>query len=69
MHLIYITLQKQHINKEENYIIPDGRPGDSDYKHAQIYEDFDHVEYEETGKDIHEKYLQLAVRLEKEMLG
>lgn len=67
--LNYITLLKQHINKEDNILFPMADQVIPTYKHAKIYEDFDHIEYEETGKDIHEKYLQLAARLEKEMLG
>lgn len=67
--LNYVTLLKQHITKEDNVLFPMADQVIPTFKHAQIYEDFDHIEYEETGEGIHEKYLQLALRLEKEMLG
>ena len=33
-------------------------------KHSEIDAAFDHVEHEETGAGVHEKYLALAERLE-----
>jgi len=33
-------------------------------KHAEIDEAFEHVEHEETGAGVHEKYLALAEKLE-----
>jgi hemerythrin-like domain-containing protein len=33
----------------------------------QITQDFERVEHEETGEGIHEKYLTLAEKLEKEL--
>jgi hypothetical protein len=34
---------------------------------ARVTEDFEHVEHEETGEGVHEKYLGLAASLEREM--
>lgn len=36
-------------------------------EHNQITQDFERVEHEETGEGIHEKYLKLAEKLEKEL--
>jgi hemerythrin-like domain-containing protein len=62
----YAALLRQHIRKEDNLlfvmadqVIP---PADQD----QVVEDFETVEHEETGPGVHEKYLALAQKLEKE---
>jgi hemerythrin-like domain-containing protein len=36
--------------------------------HAAILEDFEHIEQEEVGEGIHEKYLAIAEKLAQEML-
>ena len=63
----YVGLLRQHIFKEDNILFPmvdDVIPAE---KHALIWEDFEHVEHEETGEGVHEKYLALAEALEQEI--
>lgn len=38
-------------------------------QHAGVVEAFQHVEHEETGEGVHEKYLALAEALEREAVG
>jgi hemerythrin-like domain-containing protein len=63
----YVDLLQQHIHKENNILFPmaDRVIPEADY--AQVAEDFERVEHEETGEGVHEKYLALAEKLEKEM--
>jgi len=60
----YVTLLRQHIVKEDNILFPmAGRiipPAD----HSVVLAGFEHVEHEETGEGIHEKYLALADKLQ-----
>jgi len=65
----YVSLLRQHIAKEDNVLFPMADQVIPKDKHAKINADFDHIEHEETGEGVHEKYLGLAERLEKEMLG
>lgn len=67
--LEYVTLLRQHIAKEDNVLFPMADQVIPKNKHQKINEDFDHIEHEETGEGVHEKYLGLAERLEKEMSG
>lgn len=63
----YATLLQQHIQKEDNILFPMANqliPVDS---HDQVLDGFEHVEHEETGEGVHEKYLALADKLEKEI--
>ncbi len=62
----YAALLRQHIFKEDNILFPMADqiiPAD---QHEHVAEGFEHVEHEETGEGVHEKYLGLAERLEKE---
>ena len=62
----YVTLLHHHIVKENNVLFPMADrliPLDA---HAQVFEDFERVEHEETGEGVHEKYLALAEALETE---
>jgi hemerythrin-like domain-containing protein len=36
-------------------------------EHERVTEGFEHIEHEETGQGVHEKYLGLADRLEQEV--
>lgn len=65
----YVTLLRQHIAKENNILFPMADQVIPKEKHGGVNEDFDHIEHEETGEGVHEKYLGLAERLEKEMSG
>ena len=63
----YVNLLRQHIAKENNVLFPMAERVIPQERHQKITEDFEHIEHEETGEGIHEKYLGLADRLEKEM--
>ena len=63
--LDYLMRLRQHIMKEDNVLFPMADrviPAD---QHDMIAEAFDHIEHEETGEGIHEKYLRIAEELEK----
>ena len=63
----YVALLRQHIFKEDHVLFPMADqvvpPGEYD----QVLAGFEHVEHEETGPGVHEKYLALADRLEQEV--
>ncbi len=63
----YVTLLRQHISKENNVLFSMADQVIPKNKHQKVNDDFDSIEHEETGEGIHEKYLALAERLEKEM--
>ncbi len=63
----YVHLLRQHIMKENmvlfpmaDHVIPAG-------KQSEVAEAFEHIEHEETGAGVHEKYLALAEALEREV--
>ncbi|MCC6146735.1 MAG: hemerythrin domain-containing protein [Anaerolineaceae bacterium] len=63
----YAALLQQHILKEDTILFPLADkfiPADDQ---DEVLDGFEHVEHEETGEGIHEKYLALADKLEKEM--
>jgi len=63
----YVELLRQHIAKEDGVLYPlASRVIPSDVQN-HLVDDFEHVEHEETGAGVHEKYLALADRLAKEM--
>ena len=62
--LAYATLLRQHIQKEDSILFPMADQVIPAEQHAQITEAFDHIEHEETGAGVHEKYLGLADELE-----
>jgi len=62
----YCDLLRQHILREDHMLFPMADrviPAD---QQDQVIESFERVEHEETGAGIHEKYLALAEKLEKE---
>lgn len=62
----YATLLRQHIMKEDRILFPmAGRVLALD-RQTSVLERFEQVEHEETGEGVHEKYLALAEKLEKE---
>ncbi len=65
----YCALLKQHIMKEDNILFPMAAQVIPEAQHDQVLEDFEHVEHDETGPGVHEKYLALVERLEKEVTG
>ena len=62
----YVELLRQHIAKENNILFPMAGQMIPKTRHAGVVEAFEHVEHEETGAGVHEKYLALAAQLEKE---
>ncbi len=65
----YIELLRQHIAKEDNILFPMAEQVIPRAEHGSVLEGFEHVEHEETGPGVHEKYLALAEALEKESLA
>jgi len=63
--LAYVALLRQHIHKENNILFPMAEEIIPLGQHAQIAQAFKHIEHEETGAGIHEKYLGIAANLEK----
>lgn len=62
----YAMLLRQHIQKEDNILFPMANQVIPVEAQEDVYEGFEHVEHEETGEGVHEKYLALAEKLEKE---
>ena len=60
----YIQLLRGHIMKENNILFPMADRAIPAAHQPEIDEAFDHVEHEETGAGVHEKYLALAEKLE-----
>jgi hemerythrin-like domain-containing protein len=67
--LAYVGLLRQHIMKEDRILFPMANQVIPLRNHDTVLEGFEHVEHEETGEGVHEKYLALAVALEKEAEG
>lgn len=61
----YVALLRQHIQKENNILFPMADHVIPPEQHPQIAEAFEHIEHEETGAGIHEKYLGIATELEQ----
>jgi len=61
----YAALLRQHIAKEDRVLFPMADNVIPQEQHQRISEAFDHIEHEETGAGLHEKYLGLAEQLEK----
>jgi hemerythrin-like domain-containing protein len=65
----YVALLQQHISKEDGVLFPMADRIILAARQAKLTEEFDHVEHEETGAGVHEKFLALADRLEAEARG
>ncbi len=63
----YATLLRLHIHKEDSILFPMANRVIPPAEQGHVTEGFEHVEHEETGEGIHEKYLALAEKLEKEV--
>ena len=63
----YVDLLRQHIAKEDGVLYPLASRVIPSEAQGRLVDDFEHVEHEETGAGVHEKYLALADRLAKEM--
>jgi hemerythrin-like domain-containing protein len=60
----YVSLLRQHIQKEDRILFPMAEQVIPGGRHVQVAEAFEHVEHEETGEGVHEKYLGIAAELE-----
>lgn len=63
----YIALLQQHIAKEDQILFPMANRVIPPAIHDEVWEAFEHVEHEETGEGVHEKYLALAESMEAEV--
>jgi hemerythrin-like domain-containing protein len=63
----YAGLLRQHIQKEDTILFPMADRFIPAAQQDQVMDGFEHVEHEETGEGVHEKYLALAEKLEKEL--
>lgn len=61
----YAELLRQHIEKENGILFPMADQVIPPAEHAAVLDGFEHVEHEETGAGVHEKYLALAETLER----
>jgi hemerythrin-like domain-containing protein len=62
----YVELLHAHIYKEDNILFPLADRTIPLDAQLQVLEAFERVEHEETGEGVHEKYLALADKLERE---
>jgi hemerythrin-like domain-containing protein len=62
----YVALLRQHIRKENNILFPLADRVIPLDRQEKITIDFEHIEHEETGEGVHEKYLALAEQLEQQ---
>ena len=60
----YVHLLRQHILKEDSILFPMADRVIPLTEHPVVLTGFEHVEHEETGEGIHEKYLALADKLQ-----
>lgn len=63
----YAQLLRQHITKEDTILFPMADHIIPENQHETVWDGFEHIEHEETGEGVHEKYLALAETLEKEV--
>jgi len=63
----YSDLLRQHIVKEDTILFPIANQVLPLAAQDAVADGFEHVEHEETGEGVHEKYLALAESLESEM--
>jgi hemerythrin-like domain-containing protein len=62
----YAALLRQHIQKENGILFPMADQMIPAARQGQVTDAFEHIEHEETGAGVHEKYLALAEALERE---
>jgi hemerythrin-like domain-containing protein len=62
----YAALLHQHIFKEDNILFPMADRVIPSSSQQAVWDGFEHIEHEETGAGVHEKYLALAGALEAE---
>jgi hemerythrin-like domain-containing protein len=64
----YISLLRMHIQKENNILFPMADRVVPAEKQSSIWEGFEHIEHEETGEGVHQKYETLAEKLQQEAM-
>ena len=62
----YAALLRAHIQKEDQILFPMADQVIPRRAHAEVLDGFEHVEHDETGEGVHERYLALAEALERE---
>jgi hemerythrin-like domain-containing protein len=62
----YSALLRQHIQKEDGVLFPLANQAIPEAEHDRVADGFEHVEHEETGEGVHERFLALAESLERE---
>ena len=67
--LDYVALLRQHISKENNILFPMADRVIQSGRQEKIVADFKQIDLDETGQDIHKKYLEIAENLETESQG
>jgi hemerythrin-like domain-containing protein len=65
----YAGLLRQHISKEDQVLFPMADRVIPAAEHAAVHEAFQHVEHDDTGPGVHQRYLALAEALEREAQG
>jgi hemerythrin-like domain-containing protein len=65
----YVGLLREHIGKENGVLFPMANEMIPADRQDAVYDGFEHVEHEDTGEGVHEKYLALAQALEREANG
>jgi hemerythrin-like domain-containing protein len=59
----YVQLLRQHIQKEDQILFPMADQVIPAEQHGVVEAAFEHIEHEETGAGVHEKYLAIAEKL------
>ena len=65
--LQYVALLRGHIAKEDNVLFPMAERVIEGPARAEVSAAFDHVEHEETGEGVHERFLALAAAIASEV--
>jgi hemerythrin-like domain-containing protein len=65
--LQYVDLLRQHIAKEDNVLFPMANQVLQRSAQSEVLEAFERVEHEDTGEGVHERFLELAATIEKEV--
>jgi hemerythrin-like domain-containing protein len=63
----YVALLRQHILKEDSVLFPMADHIIPARQQGAVSAAFDRIEHEETGEGVHEKYLALAEKLERDV--
>jgi hemerythrin-like domain-containing protein len=67
--LEYVALLRQHIAKEDNILFPMADQVIVGSSKAEVSEAFEHIEKEETGQGVHDRFLTLANSIVRQVAG